>query len=839
MRLLTHEPRAHPARRRVAGAPFRGLALAVVVCAILLVSASLASALELPDTALPEYFVGLFTRPTITESGFCGTLPVQLREFRPLNSEEASRVQSVLPDDFTWDFSQGFGQLMPKDSRVPCRAFVLGLTPLRASGLKARVRAAAPQTYRNVRLDLGLGAMGMAVVGAKGRDLSSIFPVPFMAAPAKLADELTLLAMKTSYPDSITTSVSAKLEGIPPAMMQELCRRRVLDKVAAVKAINDVSPYKELTEGGQNYFSSYVGSTATTTVVKGGLADILANRKSDLLKPKLWLGKVPGSQGTNLALDLSTSVGLPTTSADYQISLHPFVRADGVADFDGFALPAAGSSRIDVLLSPLPATTYNWLMASMVRHLVRGWRWKQILTAPGTPMTQTLLRLNEPLWDYLVWKTVEVALDPKVQIGRSDRLDLLDMSILDVRIQDARGGVNNPSFAQRRSQAAAPCGVAGDGFFPAGELLDHQLCKLLVGALDGGGGLTALLPASVSTAAAGSAKPQFARKLVELLAGGFTRGERPLSVSAALTRLGGGRGPSGAPDVTREPDLVWLDRALTAMPTGAAFADNALVHLLGQFSGSRLQLAIRELVGPGGCRSVEWSKPPTLPPDTLFYLLTKDSADDLLTAVTYPKRKFSAIPKQSARVRALATEGKANAWSQRWWTGKSQAFAPPTTIGDTRVYQYLAGSHALDALSADLRGLTTAPGYVDCLTFKWDPRGMSHGLVAATPSTRSVAQQKVTSALTNVATMLEQLSGTGSGVASGLYYRLKVKPLFPASEKLMFKAWELYLIGPGLNKTLPAPSTQHFKNLLGAVARATGATATFKKAGTQEVLTGQ
>lgn len=103
------------------------------------------------------------------------------------------------------------------------------------------------------------------------------------------------------------------------------------------------------------------------------------------------------------------------------MSLSPCVGHHGISSVDGYALPrdTGATPYIQVLISPYAASGYFAVKAAIMRQALRAWRWVKILTPasydPANPdrnLAQSLARMNEPIWEYIVCETVETALGP-------------------------------------------------------------------------------------------------------------------------------------------------------------------------------------------------------------------------------------------------------------------------------------------------------------------------------------------------------------------------------------------------------------------------------------------
>jgi hypothetical protein len=148
---------------------------------------------QVPSGPLPQLFVSLTIRKSAISPGFSASLPVTVQEFVPIDPEDEAKVSHVLPPGYRIDYSGGAGRLFPKGGAVPCQVFTLIFPEMQAPMIQTLLRSADPRLSRDPSFLKATGVLGLAIVGLKGRDLSSIFPVPYGAKPPELSSQMMVL----------------------------------------------------------------------------------------------------------------------------------------------------------------------------------------------------------------------------------------------------------------------------------------------------------------------------------------------------------------------------------------------------------------------------------------------------------------------------------------------------------------------------------------------------------------------------------------------------------------------------------------------------------------------
>ncbi|MBI4863822.1 MAG: hypothetical protein HY815_26730 [Candidatus Riflebacteria bacterium] len=602
---------------------------------------------QLMKEEAPELFVAIRVGPSTISKGFSGSIPVEVAEFRPASLQETERVNPLLPTTgFTWSFSHGFGQLLPAGRKIPCRVFTLGLPVAAAPGLKAKLRAAVPDAWRDDRFRSALDTMGVAVVGTKGQDLSSIFPVPFADLPPSVADQTKLLSLIT-----VDTAVPAaspwRIDNIAPALARGLVTPYcVIDAAAGGAGVRGALPYRNQVTELQNWAASVASSVKYENLLNAAIKS-LKDGRNDVFQFEPFLGEI--RDASSCVLDLKSAV---SSDQGFKPLYHEMVGLQQVAEVDGYALPndVNGGLPIELRFSQLSMTSFIWLEANLVRQLLKGWRWKQILTqgepiAGASELRQTVLRINEPLWEYITCKTVEGTLAPGFrQIANVETFDAIDMSILDDRTRRARTRVMAPEGAFDLLHDKEG-GEVGDAFYPCTrDLIDHKLNRAILTAMDGSKTPNALTI-------------ELTNRIFFLVAGGFTRASRDVSPAGVLQALGLQSVWAGQP-LTLEPDLVWLARATSGFGATPP-ATRALARPFNVMQETRLNQVLRDLVDfpgrqdPQRVESLGWVNPPLVAipeeanrvqdSDRYVYLLCNESSPILRGLLTYARERYRGL----------------------------------------------------------------------------------------------------------------------------------------------------------------------------------------------------
>lgn len=839
----------------------RRLALLASLLPVLALSAV---AFELPSNAPAEYYVSLTIARSGREQGYAGALPVEVREVRPVSPDQTRAWDHILPTGYEWSFKAGHGQLLSKSTNQPCRTFVLGLPELRGHELKAKLRGLCPASLRDPILLRNLDAMALAVTGGKTRDLSALFPVPFAVAPPQIAGQNTLLAMKPAPGQQDQYASTWKLGGAMEALGRWLVRKSVIDCPQEVWAQQrrltdalDVEPYKtfQACPGVNGKWSCFFLRDQDLD----GLMEDLVKRwwadSPDMFKFQPWLGAVPvadvkkpdGSKvDPVMELDFGADlqVGLEG-SKPYRLTMHPGAQLDGTVDFDGCAFPIPDTKRLDVRFSQYAALSPTKLGFALRRNLLRAWRWREILERPSEPMTQTLLRITEPLWDFLTARTVSWA---------EDKMDKL---ALEGQLQTLWVTISRPDVARSICEKRGVQGAYGDGYYPLGDAIDHELAALMLTAMEGAGqketiwevpgyvaggavmgvgwiglyGLQSPLRVwqktqdyfkSKNAARRLASQTKVAQQTAQLLSHGFTRDEAVLDLQTTLQSLG--HTQNLPPNPKREPDLLFLERAYSSPITPTLEA--SLRSTLANMAGTRAQKALKMLVEDNAVKAIEWEQ--TAPAQgSLYCVITTETMPAVLNCLTYTKRvykDYATSPENvSSTVRVysgIADKPEAQSIEDWWSAWSTQLTSPTVTAAEVKAYNYLRLAAKVDQAEKELgdRAAAVSPTYVSVIALKPSD---GDALVAADPVGED--QTSLLKGLAACQEMIATLGTTGTQAARTKYFwKYQVKPLFVEAADLRSKLWEQFLIGAGLD-TGPPPFDR-FKNLFTWGAKLTGKT---------------
>lgn len=684
---------------------------------------------------------------------FEGTLPVVVKEPRLGGADEVKKYAHLVPAGWSWDFHQNYARLT-KPGAPPCRTFLLVLPETQAPALKSVIRSAAPEAMRDPGLQKALTGMALVVTGLQTADLTSLFPVPFEQA-VPVADTMAIQAFTTAQ-GALSATSSWKIDGIAPAMMRGMVEAAYADPSDAGTWVLKALPYSGQIKPLQDYAKSFAASSyysagaltarspaeraslglsawarpaddydkIITTALVGQLAS------SDLKTTPLWLGKL-------------ASVPLDVTQNCSPAIFHGIVGAHGIGTGDGGVLIGDAPARmIQSQLSPLASTSLVQLKAALVRQQLRGWRLQKLLTQQGATddWVQTLLRLNDPLWSFLVEMTVKALVNPSGAATGTATFDVVDSS--------SQLAALTASWARARTATAALAasktskwGSRGDDFFPCRDALDHALCALLVEVI-GAGGLR-----SASTVKPGSALE--GRKLtdgvVALLAQGFTR---DYVIPATLAQeLPATIASPNSLAISLEPDLVWLQRALKAAPTPNTFG--VLAHPFGTLDGTRAEQVLTAVVAPPGGRgisSITFGDPSPQTPDPVaaldpnarLVMLATDSLPMFKGAVESPLARYQKRALLSQRVFYsfnISGPRGSDVWVNNWHTKN-----PTATNADLATLEYYSSWYRLQeaekALAAALPATTnaTTPSTIGAVAFtiSSDPAIVTTSALSAT-----------------------------------------------------------------------------------------------------------
>jgi hypothetical protein len=667
---------------------------------------------EREDQSAPGLWVGLHVPSSAIQAGFAGSLPVEVGAY---HVEDAAGVPgflaAALQGSFTWEFSGGRGELFARGSPFPCRLFRVVLPPVQKPFLTTIVRGAAGPTMRDTSpgslWSVLKGPLAVAVVGLKSTNLAAIFPVPLALSPPSIGEHVTLLALAAAS-STISATSSWKIEGAGPALVSGLVQLGVVGSPsadAAVKTlVSSLAPYKTQDPGAaQPYVMGTLGKSPYSAGIASALKTFVATAPADVTKPALFLGKIAASA----PLDLSTLVGTDPESAAIAVGLFPCVGEHRISRVDGYALPLVSSKKkrpyVQAYVSPLSASNFFTAKAAILRHLLRAWRWRIILdpasyAASGNDhaLAQTLLRMNEPIWDYITAMTVQTAVGPGLNpIGPQTKLDPVDARELDDRIGLAAARAASAHAAVKvysmepAGHSTSPAsrnlwGSQNDALYPCSGLLpDH------------------LVDSAIFTAMKTTDRLKLARQLVKLVSSGFTRPASPDVLTGAPDELipDEWKKPLEGVD-TIEPDLTWLGRAVQALAAG----EHPLARPFAILAPTRTASVLTAL--PGSLTSATWAG--SRDEEHLYFFLVASDADlRKLSAVM--QYALGPLAKAASQWDAVVREqGKAvdPPYNDAWWKrfkSDPTSFASLPAACDTRARKASAATTGTAATTAPQR----------------------------------------------------------------------------------------------------------------------------------------
>ncbi|MBI4861018.1 MAG: hypothetical protein HY815_12295 [Candidatus Riflebacteria bacterium] len=791
----------------------RTAALIALATTLLWTTRSGASDLAGLSSELADCNVGLRMAPSPVFKGLAMTIPVAVREFRPRTQADADVIKALMPtpgemrSGWQWDFSHGFGQLMPIGGTVPCRVFVMEIDPLHAPTVKAKIQASAPFVYETPGFQKTIQVLGAAVFKTNSSDLTSMFPdIPMSLGPPSLGTSLAFVASHSSSPSPELTGTFV-FDGTDATFQRGL----------ALAGLSRDRPPRPKPP------AHWIDDARMTLEGVG---------KGDYTEFTVWTGAIPSGAWTVGVKDtLSVTLSAQTAGWDYRVEPLPLALPDGTVDTSGVALPEIGSNRVEIHLTALPLLLGGELRSALIQMVLRAWRWRKILTAPAEPVTQTLLRLNEPLFEYICLSTAERRMKPiskPLTEKPPPRLDAVGEALLDARVGAARSQATAPAGAHAL-HSSRPTGTRKDSFYPCcAELLDYQMNALFVTAMDGGLGLKAFLrrsrpeDAARREASRKAAQSSLANQLVDLVAAGFHRPQRDLPLSDTLEDLDG-RGAPGIADPTLEPDLVWLASATTGVSPSSA-----LVNPLAALEGTRPQKTLSALVS-AGVRAVLWTRLPEFDPARHYFLLTQETLPSLTAPLSFMRWKYAASGEKSARVKA---DGRASGYSDEWW--RSSAYSTVSTSGDKETFLYMYIKQKLDTQRATLTAAVPTVGQsFQCLAFSGELDGKPGS--ALTPVTPTRAADAVASAVRLNLEAIDALDPNPD--ASRREFATRVLPaVFLKSDRVARQSWATLLIGRSLSSDSPADPVALLRLVLTSLAQAGEGQATLVTTAGNEVL---
>ncbi|MBI4861982.1 MAG: hypothetical protein HY815_17255 [Candidatus Riflebacteria bacterium] len=341
----------------------------VAVLSLLAGAGPVAAEPDRPTGQLPDWWVTLRITPSPSQDAVAMTIPVELIELHPRSPQEAATVANLMPpastdpmtpSDYTWDYSHGFGQLMPKGSKIPCRVFALRPERSVAPLVDATIRSVAPALARDDTFKAGMANLGVAIMGYKSDDLAAVFPeLPLSASPTKLGEHLEAKYSR-AFKVALTANSTFNLERTEEVLAGALAAR-----------MSGPDPFTGAVDQSKEALRALLAFGQGNADEK--------NLKKGVFRINLPVGAIPHADGP--ILDLTGNVSSSTSrDDDYEVRLYPFGNMEGIVDYDGWALPAEGSPKIQIDCSVLPTSNQAVLYATVLRLMLNGWRWKEILT---------------------------------------------------------------------------------------------------------------------------------------------------------------------------------------------------------------------------------------------------------------------------------------------------------------------------------------------------------------------------------------------------------------------------------------------------------------------------
>jgi hypothetical protein len=804
-------------------------------------------------------------------------LPVDCDEVLISEAGEQSKYAALIPPGYSWRFSNGYGRLSDSTGLFT-RAFVVTLPGASTLLLKSQLRRLAASCFSQATSDASghsypplqdaLDAMSLAVIGLKPKTLAQFFPVAFESQTGDLGQTVQLLALTTNQPAAVDSGTPYVIEGAERALLRGLIERHEIpappeDVWMSASLDSDLvdpkqpqnTPYRLVTQclphgpssfpRERTYAAAWVRAQKPATIFGTELARLQAASSANqqaFLVPQLYMGVIPAANGItvsfagNVATEQTTNAS--SSKYDYKVELLPNTaeHGAGTVDFDGFAVPAVGPGQqlgtpsVEVLLSLRAVTSFGSMRRALVEKLLSAWRWKQILDSANGRLTepralalaQTLMRFNEPLWQYLVLQSV-------LSTAKTYSLcDDLGFGLLEARLRSWATVARNPASAFRKAEDK-PCGQDGCDVYVAADPRDEEMNSLLFSAVEQdfagfslsktvGRYLSAANPTPPSTAALTG----FAERLATVLGQGFTRQSRSYPLLGTPPLRGA---VSGVADATLQPDLVWLARAVHKDSGG-----NAWTQPLAVFADTRVDLALQALVNAAQTTQqlqwIEWQdpagsssstntlapEPPTLTP-TVYITLDDVNSKAVLAEIGKPARPVVQSKYREYLTHPTASGPRTPLTTGQCWSQLTNVFtglSPTTDTTDGRLALMAAYTRSLEThtqwLAKNLPAGPTAPGVFPVHKVQWSASGEP----LRPPLTSKTYDQRTYYLIGGllIAAEMEEVLGPlriadvdkrrGQGPSLRRTYLEGARRLFTSREKLLEAAWKRLLVGDGL-----------------------------------------
>ncbi|MBI4861983.1 MAG: hypothetical protein HY815_17260 [Candidatus Riflebacteria bacterium] len=313
-------------------------------------------------------------------------------------------------------------------------------------------------------------------------------------------------------------------------------------------------------------------------------------------------------------------------------------------------------------------------------------------------------------------------------------------------------------------------------------------------------------------------------RVVDLLAAGFTRPERPVPLKATLAASFPGtsqvRGGYQGADPKIEPDLVWLVRAMSA-GDGSPLA-GGLARPLAQLDGTELAKFVKGLVENEKVVAITWDPPPDATEASRFARLGPGSSQKMRSLFTYGRVKYKPTDPSQRVVAEAASRGWQADWYDDW--SRSVAAQAPTTDGDRATYDFLQMD---DKLEKQLAKLTDDVGYVFFDSATVEGLKLPDGAAPA-PVAKAIAE----AAGLNFSMIARFEPPDKVADAKKSYLEASILQDLKAGNQLLSEYWKAQAADSDA-----ALSGSRWKEDLRALVRATGAKATLVKSqGDPEVL---
>jgi hypothetical protein len=772
----------------------------------------------IPDGVPPPYSAAVLIAPSAVSGGLAASIPVEFTEFRPRNPAEAAKGPT-LPEGLYWDFEMGYGQLLSEANNLPCRVYQLSLPTMLKSSLRTIMRSADPRTFRDEKFQAALDVMATAIVGTTGHDLSELMPVPYDVRPPKISGSRTLLALSTSF-TPVTTSGSWKIEGTGTALVRALRDEQLLDApVAAIAAkLGALPPYDKQVQEAKAYAVACTEPVYDVAILNQ--AEIILLARPELAKCRIWLGKVP--PGKRMLQDLTPLVRKDSPEAlPLKLSLHQGVGPEMMSTGDGIAVPALLQDPPAIQVQPSLQSTISIARfeMAMMHQFLRGWRWRQILrkdvirppwiTGTGDEewqTIQTLLRLNEPLFDYICWATVDMTADNTTKLGAVEEPDVVDVKHMQAEKGTARA---RATVAQQVDELyrSRLTGMSEDAFYPTtGSSLDNRLNETLVKALDG--------------------KPEeLADQLSDLIADGFTRASRPLPLREALEQMHAVEATTKVVAPVLEPDLVWIMRSLNEPGKERAH----LSRMLAALRETHFSAAMDEMVNLNHVVAIEWSGPRITADNAAVLIIDKDSMKkEFLRILNFAHERFAERPDKK-RATKIKDAGHGYGYESTWWLKYKSSSEDLQTAEAEKDWKYFEHTRKVElCIGMIYRELTARGGKPILVSLKRNAQGKYE----CPPRDKDFDNLIVESALNSIVECCRLQAANAydqEGALEGFNIRLRGAAAEDL-DKLLRQLWKEFLIGKGLKTPFEKFSFHKLKDRLTVVTKA------FESGGTRALI---